>query len=139
MSRSGAGKTREAAAAPNQQQQEAAGHTTTASSQPRSQRDTTPLVQPGSLARNSYPTATTQRQNHQQSRVDATPVGDGPDDIHHADSKKFRNAAIILFICILSFVLQTVRINLFICLFAHSVDGSFIFFARMSIQGQQSA
>ncbi|KAG0210892.1 hypothetical protein BGX33_004622 [Mortierella sp. NVP41] len=104
MSRSGTRKSRDLAASQNQQQ--ITGQTqTNNSSQSRGQRDTTPLVPPSSSARNSYPTATSQ--HPQQRRQEATSIDDGPDDRHQAEAKKFRTASIILFVCILSFVLQT--------------------------------
>ncbi|KAG0378828.1 hypothetical protein BGX24_002679 [Mortierella sp. AD032] len=97
MSRSGTRKSRDSAASLSQTQSAtAAGQTTSSnnsSSQSKSQRDTTPLVPQNTTARNSHP--------------EAIPIEDGPDDRHHADAKRFRMASIILFVCILSFVMQT--------------------------------
>ncbi|KAF9131888.1 hypothetical protein BGW39_001192 [Mortierella sp. 14UC] len=98
MSRSGTRKTRDSAASPHQTQAAAAtaGQAVISSNsngQSRSQRDTTPLVPQNTTARNSHP--------------EAIPIEDDPDDRHHADAKRFRMASIILFVCILSFVMQT--------------------------------
>ncbi|KAF9339313.1 hypothetical protein BGZ91_006363 [Linnemannia elongata] len=95
MSRSGTRKTKDSAASPNQTHFQTQGQTTNnCSNQARSQqqRDTTPL-NPTCTTRNSHP--------------EALPIEDGPHDSHFADTKRFRLASIILFVCILSFVLQT--------------------------------
>lgn len=96
MSRSGTRKTKDSAASPNQTHFQTQGQTTNnCSNQARSQqqRDTTPL-NPTCTTRNSHP--------------EALPIEDGPHDSHFADTKRFRLASIILFVCILSFVMQTV-------------------------------
>ncbi|KAG0290529.1 hypothetical protein BGZ96_005992 [Linnemannia gamsii] len=92
MSRSGTRKTRDSADSPSQSQTHSQTQAQT-QAQERASADQSDSNSSNSTARNSHP--------------EAIPIEDGPDDRLLADAKRFRLASIILFVCILSFVLQT--------------------------------